>query len=100
MNDISENLIALCPSSLNIECVTRVVLSAFESCDSLILSEARKIIEKKKKNQTLNSFGETSVECWNGSEYFRVQGKRPERGGSCAVVAIFLNQNILIFHIG
>lgn len=37
---------------------------------------------------------------WNGSEYFAVTGKKPERAGSCAVMAVLRGRDLMLSHVG
>lgn len=99
---------------------------AYQQCDNMILKEAEHIVNCNMIAEATNGVSEftnrrgqakgstplrgaiystrpdgRAAGCsWNGKEYFPISGKKPERAGSCAVIALFLERKLVISHVG
>ncbi len=79
--------------------ITECIKAVFRDCDSKILDQARGIIARRGALECSSALS-SADECWNGKHSFVVTGKRPERAGSCAVVALFVEDYLYLAHIG
>ena len=73
------------------------IIRVYEECDLMILNQAQDIVDRRNNGDAVLGH---SVSCWNGKQYFDAMGKRPERAGSCAVVALIVDRHLYISHIG
>ena len=120
---LAENLIAKVSAlggagDVRPDSIESVIKKAYQECDDLILREAQEIINSNlitaaangptqvncrrnhdRKRAEKNSDRNKST-CWNGKEYFAVTGKKPERAGSCAVMALFRGKELSLSHVG
>lgn len=97
--------------------IEAAIKKAYQECDDLILKEAQEIINcnliaaAADSSQTSNGRrthdqksssdnSKSSGRCWNGKEFFAVTGKKPERAGSCAVIALFRGKELSLSHVG
>lgn len=102
VKDICSKIEKLGDCPLHDDAVTAAITQSFQECDLHILKEAYSIVEGNLISAAVPSAArqEPLQLCWNGEGYFQVVGKKPERGGSCAVVSVIRGREVAVAHLG